>query len=148
MNLRRGVIRFVAASAVTGVIGLSALMPVDGEVIDPYRPPQCIWCPGNRGITLDASPGEVVRAVRSGYVSFVGRVVGTGYVVVDIGGGLRVTYGGLTPELLKMGDPVARGAVIGVAQGPLHLGVRLYDAYVDPAILWQPRTVRARLIPG
>ncbi len=123
-------------------------LPVEADVIDPYRPPQCTWCPGNRGITLDSQPGESVRAVRSGYVTFVGRVVGTGYVVVDIGGGLRVTYGGLTPGPFKIGDPVPLGSVVGVAEGPLHFGVRHHDLYVDPAILWEYRTVRARLITG
>jgi murein DD-endopeptidase MepM/ murein hydrolase activator NlpD len=125
---------------------LSVVAPVDAEVVDPYRPPQCVWCAGNRGLEYGTSPGVPVQAVRSGYVSFVGRVAGTGYVVVDIGGGLRVTYGMVAPGPFRRGDPVRAGEVIGITEGPLHLGVRRSTEYVDPAILWEPRTVRARLI--
>jgi murein DD-endopeptidase MepM/ murein hydrolase activator NlpD len=129
-------------------VALSVVAPVDAEVIDPYRPPQCAWCPGNRGLEYGTPAGVPVRAVRSGQVSFVGRVAGTGYVVVDIGGGLRVTYGMVDPGPLRRGDPVRAGEVIGITEGPLHLGVRRSTAYVDPAVLWQHRTVRARLITG
>jgi murein DD-endopeptidase MepM/ murein hydrolase activator NlpD len=129
------------------VVGLGGGLS-DYEILDPYRPPQCTWCPGNRGIEFDTPVGLEVRAVRSGYVSFVGQVAGTGYVVVDIGEGLRVTYGGILPGNLRRGDPVSAGSVIGIAQGAVHLGVRRGDIYVDPAVLWERRTVRARLIPG
>ncbi len=129
-------------------IVLSVVAPVDAEIVDPYRPPPCVWCPGNRGVEYGTAAGVPVRAVRSGYVSFVGRVAGIGYVVVDIGAGLRVTYGSVTPGPLRRGDPVRAGSVIGITEGPLHLGVRRSTSYVDPAILWAPRTVRARLIPG
>jgi murein DD-endopeptidase MepM/ murein hydrolase activator NlpD len=131
---------------------VSAVVPAAGfsdhQVIDPYRPPQCTWCPGNRGIDFDTPAGLEVSALRSGYVCFVGRVVGVGYVVIDIGEGVRVTYGGLTPGDLRVGDAVPAGSLIGIAEGPLHLGVRHNATYVDPAILWERRTVRARLIPG
>lgn len=129
--------------AASGTLGLR-----DHEVLDPYRPPQCTWCPGNRGILIDTPSGYEVRSLRSGYVSFVGLVAGTGYVVVDIGEGLRVTYGGVILSDLRMGDPVPANSILGVTAGSLHLGVRRHDTYIDPSILWQPRTVRARLIPG
>ncbi len=133
----------VLAIAAVGTPGLS-----DHEILDPYRPPQCTWCPGNRGIELDTPSGHEVRALRSGYVSYVGFVAGTGYVVVDIGEGLRVTYGGVIPADVRVGDPVPAGSVLGITEGSLHLGVRRQDSYIDPSILWAPRTVRARLIPG
>jgi murein DD-endopeptidase MepM/ murein hydrolase activator NlpD len=137
-----------AAAVLAMAVVFSVIAPVDAEVVDPYRPPQCVWCPGNRGLEYATPVGVPVRAVRSGYVSFVGRVAGTGYVVVDIGGGLRVTYGVVTPGPLRRGDPVRAGAVIGTTEGRLHLGVRRSTTYVDPAVLWERRTVRARLIPG
>jgi murein DD-endopeptidase MepM/ murein hydrolase activator NlpD len=133
----------VLAIAAVGTPGLS-----DHEILDPYRPPQCTWCPGNRGIEFDTPSGYEVRALRSGYVSYVGFVAGIGFVVVDIGEGLRVTYGGVVPADVRVGDPVPAGSVLGIAEGSLHLGVRRQDSYIDPSILWAPRTVRARLIPG
>jgi murein DD-endopeptidase MepM/ murein hydrolase activator NlpD len=137
-----------ALALVAMALILTVAAPVDAEVADPYRPPQCAWCPGNRGVEYATAVGAPVTAVRSGYVSYVGRVAGTGYVVVDIGGGLRVTYGQVTPGLWRIGDPVRAGTVIAVTEGPLHIGVRRGIHYVDPAILWERRTVRARLIPG
>ena len=33
--------------------------PVTAPMVDPYRPPACPWCPGNRGLTFGTSPGAV-----------------------------------------------------------------------------------------
>jgi murein DD-endopeptidase MepM/ murein hydrolase activator NlpD len=143
---------FTAITIAVAMWVVSLVVPTanlgDIEVLDPYRPPQCTWCPGNRGVEFDTPVGFEVTALRSGHVSFVGRVVGVGYVVIDIGDGLRVTYGGLAPGDLHKGQAVSAGSAIGIAEGPVHLGVRRATTYVDPAILWEQRTVRARLISG
>lgn len=119
---------------------------VDAPIIDGFRPPQCRWCPGNRGVKYGSAPGQTVTAVRSGYVSFAGRVAGVGYVVVALSDGRRVTYGGVDPTRWQIGDPVHRGVVIGVAEGQVHLGLREGDRYLDPALLTERASVRARLV--
>lgn len=119
---------------------------VDAPVSDGFRPPQCVWCPGNRGVEYASSPGQAVTAVRSGYVSFAGRVAGVGYVVVALADGRRITYGGIDPSGWQIGDSVRRGAVIALAEGPVHLGLRAGDRYLDPALLAERGSVRARLV--
>ena len=42
------------------------LPPVDAPIVDPFRPPPCAWCPGNRGIEYDVPAGTPVRAAAAG----------------------------------------------------------------------------------
>jgi murein DD-endopeptidase MepM/ murein hydrolase activator NlpD len=132
------------------------LPPVDAPIADPFRPPACVWCPGNRGIEYATLPGVPVRAVAAGTVTFSGVVAGTTYVVVRLGDGRRVTYGGLDGVALRAGDVVATGHVVGRTAGPLHLGLRepavdgdteVGERYVDPAPFLGRLVGRARLVP-
>jgi murein DD-endopeptidase MepM/ murein hydrolase activator NlpD len=126
--------------------------PVAAPVVDPYRPPACAWCPGNRGLTYGAAPGAVVRSVAAGRVTFVGPVAGVLYVVVELVNGWRVTYGNLSQPTVGHGDAVVAGMRVGFAAGAFHLGLRDRadagpDAYLDPTPhvgVWRHR---ARLIP-
>jgi murein DD-endopeptidase MepM/ murein hydrolase activator NlpD len=119
--------------------------PVDAPVIDPYRPPICRWCPGNRGVDYGTAPGVSVRSVVPGTVTFAGRVGTTAYVVVTIADGRRLTYGGLEQASVKVGERVTIGQTVGITAGPLHFGVRRGELYEDPAVLLQGRP-RARLV--
>lgn len=130
------------------VAGACWLPPVDAPVADPFRPPPCAWCPGNRGIEYDTEPGDVVRAVATGRVTFAGTVARRHYVVVAHGDGLRVTYGNLEPTGWAAGDAVVAGTVVGRAAGSLHLGVRDGDTYLDPAPYIGRLVQRPRLIPA
>ena len=121
--------------------------PVAAPVLDPFRVPACTWCPGNRGIEYDTVAGDRVRSVATGVVTFSGIVVGRRFVVVDVGGGYRVTFGDLHATALRRGDPVLAGTTIGVAGDTLHLGVREGERYVDPAPLLGRLVARARLVP-
>lgn len=67
--------------------------PVIGVVVDPFRPPPCPWCAGNRGLEYRTAPGGRVRSVAAGTVAFSGAVAGTRYVVVTLASGWKVTYG-------------------------------------------------------
>jgi murein DD-endopeptidase MepM/ murein hydrolase activator NlpD len=106
--------------------------PVEAAITDPFRAPACRWCPGNRGLEYGTRSGDPVRAVAAGRVTFAGAVARVRYAVVEHADGRRVTYGGLASVLVAAGDRVVRGARIGTAAGPLHLGVRDGDRYVDP----------------
>ena len=121
--------------------------PVDAPVIDPFRPPETPYGPGNRGIEYGTEPGDVVRAAASGTVEFAGAVAGTLHVTVDHGGGLLSSYSYLQRVSVRIGADVARGAVIGIAGERLHFSVRLDGGYTDPGTFIGVRRVRVRLVP-
>ena len=123
------------------------LPPVDAPVVDPFRPPPCAWCAGNRGLEYGTAGGTVVRAVAAGEVTFSGTVAGERYVVVRHADGRRATYGGLAGSSLRTGDVVAARGVIGTTEGHLHFGLREGDVYLDPAPLLGRLVGRPRLVP-
>ena len=121
--------------------------PVDAPVADPYRPPQDLYGPGNRGVEYDTEPGDVVRAAAAGTVVFAGAVAGSLYATLDHGGGLVSTYSFLQRISVRVGARVAQGQVIAIAGERLHFGVRVGDSYVDPAGFVGVRRVKLRLVP-
>jgi murein DD-endopeptidase MepM/ murein hydrolase activator NlpD len=138
------------------VVAACWLPPVDAPVADPFRPPPCQWCPGNRGIEYATAVGEAVRAVATGVVTFAGTVAGTWYLVVRLGDGRRVTYGGLEPGAHEPGDLVVAGSIVGRAAGHLHFGLRAApvpgdaeagERYVDPGPMLGALVGRPRLVP-
>lgn len=120
--------------------------PVAAPIVDPFRAPPCPYCAGNRGIEYGTAPGALVRSVAAGRVTFVGTVAGTGYVVVQLASGWKVTYGNVTTTLQR-DDVVVTGSPIGRATGSLYFGVRIGDRYIDPASYLGQRRFRARLVP-
>lgn len=143
----------VTASLLVGPVAAAEAPPcllpaVDAPVVDPFRPPACEWCPGNRGLAYGARPGQAVRAMAPGRVTFSGVVAGTRYVVVEhAADGLRATYGGLADSPLAAGDAVAIGQLVGTAAGEVHVGLRRGVAYVDPGPLLGRLVPRPRLVP-
>ena len=121
--------------------------PVDAPVVDPFREPECRWCPGNRGLEYGNPPGARVTAVATGRVTYAGSIAGTVYVVVQHGDGLRATYGNLRSSVHDAGDLVVRGATVGRAAGRVHFGLRDGDRYLDPAPRLGRLLHRARLVP-
>lgn len=121
--------------------------PVIAPVADPFREPPCRWCPGNRGIEYGVVPGQTVVAAVAGTVSFAGVVAGQAFVTVDIGGGLRVTYGRLGNVGVGAGQQVAAGSVIGTTSETFILTLRDGDRYLDPGPLIGVRRARPHLIP-
>ena len=121
--------------------------PTAAAVADPFRRPACTWCPGNRGIEYGTRPGDPVRAVAAGEVTFAGEVAGTHYVVIRHADDLRVTYGNVGGTALAVGDMVIAGMLIGFAVGSLHFGVRRGEDYVDPTPMLGEEVGVARLLP-
>src|SRR3954468_14948134 len=66
--------------------------PVDGPIVDPFRPPSTPYGPGNRGVDFAPEPGSAVRAAADGRVVFAGQVGGSLHVVVLHPDGLRTSY--------------------------------------------------------
>lgn len=123
-----------------------AVRPVPGRVVRPFEAPDHAYGPGHRGVDLAAEPGDPVRAALAGRVTFAGQVAGVGWVTLDHGGGLRTTYGDITPAVHR-GEAVAMGERIGVlVAGHLDWGARLDGDYLDPLHLlarWRAHLTRA-----
>jgi murein DD-endopeptidase MepM/ murein hydrolase activator NlpD len=121
--------------------------PVDGVVVDPFREPGCVWCPGNRGIEYEVEPGAAVRAVAAGTVTFSGEVAGERYVVVELASGWKLTYGRVASTTLAPGAPVARGMIVARTSGRFLFGLRIDGEYADPAPFLGAEVGRWRLVP-
>jgi len=120
--------------------------PVEGEVIDPFRPPAHVGAPGNRGLEYETTRGSEVRAAKDGQVSFAGAVGGTLHVTVAHLDGLRTSYSFLAGISVRKGQFVSKGQVLGTSGESLHFGARMGDSYVDPALLFGRGARRARLV--
>ena len=139
----------VASGPSTGAVSAACWRPpVVGQVVDPFRPPPCPFCAGNRGLEYETTPGSAVRAVAAGEVTFSGSVAGTRYVVVRLANGWLVTYGRLSATGVRRGAPVIAGSIVGRSGGALFLGLRIDGNYVDPAPYLGSLVGRWRLVPG
>ncbi|MDQ3680626.1 MAG: M23 family metallopeptidase [Actinomycetota bacterium] len=122
--------------------------PVDGTVVDLFRPPASPFGPGNRGIDYATLPGTVVRASADGEVVFAGPVGGRLHVVVRHADGLRTSYSFLAAISVSRGDRVTAGQEVGRAGSTVHFGARRGDAYIDPLTLFHPPgQARVHLVP-
>lgn len=122
--------------------------PVDAPVRDPFRPPACRFCAGNRGFEYATAPGDEVRAAATGVVGFAGQVGGELFVVVEHPDGLRTTYGRLATVAVGRGATVAQGRAVGTAgPGTTFFGVRRGEEYLDPALVLGGAVVVPRLVP-
>jgi murein DD-endopeptidase MepM/ murein hydrolase activator NlpD len=77
---------------------------------------------------------------------FAGPVAGRWVVSIDHPDGLRSALVGLEVVLVRRGQLVVVGQVVGRAAAVLHLGVRRSGEYLDPALLFVRRGP-ARLVP-
>lgn len=122
--------------------------PVAAAIADPFRQPDCPWCPGNRGIEYATTSGDLVTSVAAGTVSFAGSIAGSRYVVVETANGWRITYGNLSDGHLRQGATVVAGMAIGAAAGAFHFGLRDGDTYIDPAPYLGEWRFPVRLVPS
>ncbi len=92
------------------------------------------------GIDFGAPLGTQIHAAADGVVVFAGVQSGYGnYTCIDHGNGIATCYGHQSVLLVKVGDQVKRGAVIGLvgstgySTGPhLHFEVRINGQVTDP----------------
>jgi hypothetical protein len=119
--------------------------PIDAVVVDPFRAPSCPYCSGNRGIEFRVPPGPV-RSIATGVVTFAGSVGGSGYVVVEIADGWRLTYGRVARIEVRRGTAVVAGMPLAASDGELYLGLRIDGRYVDPAPYLGELVGRRRLV--
>lgn len=131
-------------------------MPLEGEVVAPFDPPEAPWGAGHRGVDIAGTSGSVILAAAGGVVAFVGVVVDRPVISVDHPDGIRTTYEPVT-ALVEVGDAVARGQPIGtlVLDGShcapaacLHWGARIGERYIDPLSLLSEAVIRLYPITG
>ena len=152
--------RHVAAVAVAAVVLLAGTPraaadpspvtyrpPVDGPVVDRFRPSASGYGAGNLGIEYATSPGAPVRAAAPGEVVYAGQVGGSLHVVVLHADGIRTSYSFLDAVTVVRGQQVRAGERVGVAGSSVHFGARAGEAYVDPAVLLGAGRVHVRLVP-
>ena len=70
---------------------LTYIWPVQGTIVDHFRPPAHEYGPGNRGLEFATQPGSSFWAAARGVVSFAGPVGGRLHVTVSHPDGLRVS---------------------------------------------------------
>jgi murein DD-endopeptidase MepM/ murein hydrolase activator NlpD len=122
---------------------------VHGPVIRGFEPPSGQYGSGHRGIDIGAPEGTPLVAAQDGVVAFAGPVAGSLFISIDHPGGIRTTYSWVSAILVKKGDVVARGQVIGrtghghpdVPTPHLHFGARIGTTYIDPMLLLEPQDV-------
>ena len=121
--------------------------PVDGPVIDRFRPPPSPYGRGNRGVDYATRPGQPVVAAAPGEVVFAGPVGRSLHVVVRHPDGIRTSYSFLLTVVVRRGDRVQGGQAVGTAGPTLHFGARAGNAYIDPLLLLRRRPGAAHLVP-
>ncbi|HEX2064011.1 MAG TPA: M23 family metallopeptidase, partial [Acidimicrobiales bacterium] len=133
--------------ATAGPVRVEYRPPVEGPLIDRFRPPASRFGPGNRGVDYATEPGTPVRAAGPGEVTFAGPVGGALHVVVLHADGIRTSYSFLAGVTVRRGQRVSIGEVVGRTGPSLHFGARLGDGYIDPLRLFDAGRRRVRLVP-
>ncbi len=121
--------------------------PVEGPVVDEFRPPPEKWLAGNRGIDYTPGAGTAVRASADGEVTFAGQVGGELHVVVLHADGIRTSYSFLQSLAVHRGDRVRQGQTVGTSGESVHFGARVGDEYIDPRTLFDDGPPRVFLVP-
>ena len=105
--------------------------PVKGSVSAPFgkfKHPAFAAEVIRKGIDIDASAGDGVRAVEKGRVVFADRFTGYGrMVIIDHGERYYTIYGHLSEIIRKNGEEIARGEILGrVGDSDSLSGAKLY----------------------
>lgn len=108
------------------------LPPVDAPITERFRLPEEDWHAGNRGLKYGTRPGQTVRAIGAGTVTFAGQVGGSLHVTITHRDGLRSSYSFVAAIRVQEGDRPRTGDPIAVAGDGFHLGIRRGDRYLDP----------------
>ncbi len=117
--------------------------PLPGKVVTPFgkqHDPMFDVTIENRGVEVEGPSGAWVKAVGPGEVAFLGAVSGFGNVLIlQHGSGLFSVYGKIDAFLVKQGQSVVKGQVVGrLPESPsgksvLYLELRAGGTAIDPA---------------
>jgi septal ring factor EnvC (AmiA/AmiB activator) len=114
--------------------------PAEGSVVREYgrfRHPEFGTVTFNSGIDIDAGAGAPVRAVARGRVEYVDVLPGYGNcIIINHGNGYYTLYAHADRSLVKQGEKVEAGSVIGEigksAESPFHFEIRKSKEALDP----------------
>src|SRR3954452_8063066 len=134
--------------AAVAAVSVSYVPPIDGPVVDGFRPPVSAYGAGNRGVDYATQPGDVVRAAADGTVVFAGRIGSASHVVVLHADGIRTSYSFLEDTSVRRGDRVAQGDVVGTARESVHFGARAGEEYLDLTVLFGGAPPQVHLVPA
>ena len=139
-----------AATAVTTAVAVAKAVPRPGwqyplpgrpPVTRAFDPPEQRWNAGHRGVDLGTGLTSKVLAPANGVVVFAGMVAKRPVISLMHPNGVRTTYEPVV-AVVKVGQPVGRGAVIGrlvpghcPTRTCLHWGAKRGLEYVDPLSL-------------
>jgi murein DD-endopeptidase MepM/ murein hydrolase activator NlpD len=104
--------------------------PLSGSVVRRYGEE------GGKGIDITAKSGERVKASSGGQVNYAGlpaRAYGT-MVILDHGGEFYTVYSNMSALVVKTGEKISAGQVLGSAGDYLHFEVRKGINAVDPLL--------------
>lgn len=126
-----------AAPAARGSSGSGLVWPSDGGISSPFG---FRWGRLHAGIDIDSGAGAPIRAARAGTVILAGDNGGYGNcVIIDHGGGFTTLYAHQSRIVVRSGQSVSRGEIIGYVgatgnvTGPhLHFETRVGGNPEDP----------------
>jgi len=146
-RLERLIEDLIAKSRVAkiGPMAKNLTWPCKGKVISRFgrvRHPKYNTTTRNNGIDIRAEKGTPVYAITSGTVSYSGRFLGYGNIIlIEHDNGFYSLYGHLDRIMVRLGDRVERGQQIGTVgetgslSGPmLHFELRKGGKPVDPLV--------------
>jgi virulence factor Mce-like protein len=113
------------------------IWPLDGTITSYFGPRDGRM---HEGIDIDGEEGDPVVASASGVVAYAGVMDGYGnIVVIDHGQGLATAYAHLSQMVVRSGDEIEQGALVGgvgctghCTGSHLHFEVRIDGVPVDP----------------
>ncbi len=119
------------------------IRPVPGIIVGPFGRRSIIngmQRSPHSGVDFKAAEGDPIKATNRGIVALVENLFFSGLsIIIDHGGGIQSMYFHLSKDLVKVGQVVEKGAIIGLAgssgrvTGPhLHFGIRLNNRRIDP----------------
>lgn len=136
-----------------------SISPVQGFVSSEFGPRQSPFTGRQQlhtGIDIAAPPGTSIVAPADGVVTYSGKLGGYGYtIVINHGFGFKTFYGHNQKNIVREGDRVKRGQVIGYVGNSgystgshLHYEILVNDTPVDPTKYIIDEAKRADVIKG
>lgn len=128
------------------------IMPIKGYITSPYgayRLYNGMHLADHRGVDIGGNPvGANIKAANSGVVAFTQflKTIGS-TIIIDHGQGINSIYMHMSKTLVKAGDKVEKGQIIGrvgstgLSNGPhLHWGISVHNTRINP-LEWTTRLV-------
>ncbi len=108
-------------------------------IIRAFEKPATQYSAGHRGVDFAAPRGTSVYAAADGQAIFAGRVAGSLHVTISHGNNIKSTYTFLATTIVKAGDAVSKGQLLGTTAGGAPASpntflftMRIKNQYVDP----------------